>query len=335
MRPLAAYSRRLERKRRLLAARWRAQDLTCLRDNTRAAAPGAVLLFAVIRNEAPRLTWFLDYYRRLGVGHFLIVDNGSTDDAADLLKADDVSLWRTEASYRRARFGVHWLNALMRRHAKGRWCLIVDADEYLVYPHCDTRPLGALTDHLDRAGRVGFGCLLLDLYGRGPVAGTVCAPGEDPVAAAPWFDRANYHLRRDPRYRNLWIQGGPRMRAFFADDPGRAPALNKIPLIRWRPGVCLVSSTHALLPRRYNLTYGEGAAPRLSGALLHAKFLSTAVDKVAEELERAEHFAGGREYRRYAPLLAPGFSLWTPASARYGHWRDLTEARLMSAAGWL
>jgi hypothetical protein len=78
-----------------------------------------------------------------------------------------------------------------------------------------------------------------------------------------------------------------------------APALNKIPLVKWKKGTCFVSSTHALLPRAYNQTYDEGGGERLTGVLLHTKFLSVLSDKVEEEIERAEHFAGGREYRAY------------------------------------
>ena len=66
-----------------------------------------------------------------------------------------------------------------------------------------------LTEHLVTVGRVSMGTILLDLYGETPVAETICAAGEDPVSAAPWFDPANYFMRRNDRYRNLWIQAVP------------------------------------------------------------------------------------------------------------------------------
>ena len=84
-----------------------------------------------------RLPHFLDYYRRLGVDHFLFVDNGSDDGTAEYLAAQpDVSLWATNHSYRLARFGVDWLGWLQWRYGHGHWCLTVDADELLVYPDC-------------------------------------------------------------------------------------------------------------------------------------------------------------------------------------------------------
>ncbi len=336
MKPFAAYSRRYERKRRLIAAGLRAFDLKKRNVRTDAIKPSDILLFATLRNEAPRLPYFLEYYRALGVDHFMIIDNGSDDGSADLLaEADDVSLWTTDKSYRQANFGVHWMNALKHRYADGHWCVIVDPDEFLVYPHCDTRDLRMLAEHLDSIGRISMGTILLDLYGEGPVSETICATGEDPVAAAPWFDPANYFVRRNDRYRNLWIQGGPRLRAFFADRPMHAPALNKIPLVKWTVGTAYVSSTHALLPRRYNLTYDHEGGEKLTGALLHTKFLSTMSEKVAEEVRRAEHFAGGREYKAYSDQIGLGLNLWTPHSAKYEDWRQLVALGLMSRGGWM
>lgn len=336
MKPFAAYSRRYERKRRLFTAGMRAFDLKKRKVQTGAIRPNDILLFATLRNEAPRLPYFLEYYRALGVDHFLIVDNASDDGSADLLaEADDVSLWSTDKSYRQANFGVHWLNALMHRYADKHWCVVVDPDEFLIYPHCDTRDLRMLTEHLDSIGRISMGTILLDLYGETPVSETICATGEDPVAAAPWFDPANYFMRRNDRYRNLWIQGGPRLRAFFADRPMHAPALNKIPLVKWTTGTVYVSSTHALLPRRYNLTYDHEGGEKLTGALLHTKFLSTMSEKVAEEVRRAEHFAGGREYKAYSDQIDLGLNLWTRHSAEYEDWRQLVALGLMSRGGWM
>ena len=62
--------------------------------------PGEVLGCLVVRNEAPRLPWFLAENRRLGVSTFLVVDNGSTDGTLDLLRDQpDVHLWETSSSF--------------------------------------------------------------------------------------------------------------------------------------------------------------------------------------------------------------------------------------------
>jgi len=92
----------------------------------------------------------LQYYRALKVSHFLFVDNGSDDGTAEFLQSQpDVSLWRTDESYRLSRFGMDWLGWLQMRFGHGHWCLTVDADELLIYPQHDTRDLSALTQWLE------------------------------------------------------------------------------------------------------------------------------------------------------------------------------------------
>ena len=327
-------SLRLTRRWLQLRALRKSRELTAVRDRTDTMPPGPVL-FSTMRNEAVRLPHFLDYYRRLGVVHFVIVDNASTDGTADYLREQpDVSLWTTAASYKAARFGVDWLNALLARHGPSRWVLVADPDEFLVYPHCDTRPLPALTRWLENCGAESFGTLLLDLYGDGTVADTICRAGEDPVAAAPWFDAANYVVTRDGHYQNLWIQGGPRLRVFFADAPQAAPALNKIPLVRWRRGFVYKNGAHDLLPRRLNRTYARGGGSVTSGVLLHAKFMDVLTDKVAEEMDRRQHYADSAEYASYA-RQGGSVRLWTEYSERYRDWRQLCDLGLMARGGWL
>ena len=330
-----SYRMRWRRKRARLRATLRFRQLSGLNVQTRMIRPGGVLLFSVVRNEVVRLPWFLKYYRDLGVDHFLIVDNDSTDGTTDLLRAQpDVSLWHTTASYKAARYGVDWLNALQRRHGVGHWCLTVDPDELFVYPFCDTRPIAALTDWLDASGIRSFGAMMLDMYPKGRINATRYEPGQDPIEIASWFDPGNYSIKRNPALRNLWIQGGPRARVFFADRPNKAPALNKVPLVKWERGFAYVSSTHMILPRGLNLVYDEWGGEKASGVLLHAKFLNTMTEKAVEEAARGEHYAGAGEYRTYAETLTRNPDLWCKWSEKYINWRQLEILGLMSKGNW-
>lgn len=332
---LSRYRLRLERKRLLIRAFRKRRDLTPVQDRTARIAGDAVLLFSVMRNERVRLPFFLDYYRRLGVSHFLIVDNASDDGTRDYLSGQpDVSLWSTGHGYGASRFGTDWLNHLLRRHGHGHWCVTVDADEFLVYPFCDSRPFAALTDWLDASSVRSFSAMLLDMY---PKDGTSAAPyveGANPFDTAAWFDSGNYTIRPNPKYQNLWIQGGPRARTFFADAPQNAPALNKIPLVRWDRSYTYLSSTHMLLPRGLNLVYDRGGGEKASGCLLHAKFLDTFTARAEEETARGEHYAEGREYRGYLAADRAQADLWCKWSERYVNWRQLEILGLMSKGNW-
>ena len=326
---------RLRRKRWLIRAWRKRRELSSVTDRTAAIRGGDILLFSTFRNENVRLPWFLKYYRDLGVNHFLMVDNDSDDGGREYLaEQPDVSLWTTKGSYKRSRFGVDWLNHLQRRFGHGHWCLVVDPDELLVYPFCDTRPLRALTDWLDASSIKSFSAMLLDMYPKGPLDETPYERGTDPLQIATWFDSGNYTLSRNHRYGNLWIQGGPRMRAFFADEPWRAPALNKIPLVKWDRSYVYASSTHMLLPRGLNLVYDEWGGEKASGVLLHTKFLDTFGVKAAEELSRRQHYAGSHEYRAYAAGMRDRTDLWCKWSERYINWRQLEILGLMSKGNW-
>lgn len=282
-----------------------------------------------------RLPYFLSYYRDLGVSHFILVDNGSTDGGFEFLAGqDDVSVWRTEASYKRARFGMDWLNHLQSRYGHGHWCLTVDIDEFLVYPFCDTRPLRALTDWLDGSSIRAFGTMVLDMYPKGPLDDAIYVPGMNPLDIACWFDSGNYSMSRNPQYWNLWIQGGPRARTFFAGRPSQAPALNKVPLVKWNRRYAYVSSTHMLLPRGLNLVYDDNGGEKTSGVLLHMKYLDTFGAKAAEEVKRQEHYAESMEYQAYAALTGHDFQLWNKWSEKYINWRQLEILGLMSKGNW-
>ncbi len=330
-----SYGLRWRRKRLVFRAFRKRRQLTAVTDRMQGLPAQPILVFSTMRNERIRLPYFLDYYRKLGVDHFLIVDNASDDGTREYLaEQPDVSLWATDAGYKQSRFGMDWVMHLLRRHGAGKWCLTVDVDEFLVYPFCETRPLRALTDWLDSNGTRTFASMLLDMYPKGAIHAQPYREGQNPFEIAQYFDSGNYTIQRNWPYLNLWIQGGPRARLFFADQPRKAPAMNKIPLVKWHPSYAYVSSTHMLLPRGLNLTYEEAGGEKPSGCLLHAKFLDTFALKAEEELKRGQHYAESQEYRAYREGIAGEREMWCSWSEKYINWRQLEILGLMSKGNW-
>ena len=332
---LGAIGLRAQRRR----AHWRAfrkrRELAVVQDRTAGLKADAIIVLCTLRNEKIRLPFFLRYYRDLGVDHFLFVDNDSDDGSREFLAAqDDASVWTTKGSYKDARFGVDWLTHLQRRFCHGHWCLTVDVDEFFVYPYCETRPLRALTDWLDASAVRSFAAMMLDMYPKGSILTHPYQEGQNPFEIAQWFDSGNYTIHRNGAMGNLWIQGGPRARVFFADKPGMAPALNKVPLVKWHRSYAYVSSTHMLLPRGLNLVYDEWGGEKASGCLLHAKFLDTFAGKAAEEMARGQHYGASAEYRAYQENLVKQPDLWCKFSEKYINWRQLEILGLMSKGNW-
>ncbi len=330
-----SYRLRLQRKRWRVRAFRKRRELRAISDRTAQIRPDDILLFSTQRNEKIRLPYFLHYYREMGVNHFLMVDNDSDDGSLEyLMKQPDVSVWHTRRSYKRSRFGVDWLNWLQWQHGHGHWTLVVDPDEFLVYPFCDTRPLRALTDWLDASSIKSFSAMLLDMYPKGRIDAQPYREGQNPLEITSWFDSGNYMIQKNGKFGNLWVQGGPRARVFFRDMPEKAPALNKVPLVKWDRRYAYVSSTHMLLPRGLNLVYDEWGGEKASGVLLHTKFLDTFTAKAREELDRKQHYAASIEYRAYAENLARNPELWCKWSEKYINWRQLEILGLMSKGNW-
>lgn len=332
----AVWALRLRWKRRKIL--WRClrarQQLTAITDRTDKILRGDILVFATLRNEALRLPEFLDHYRKLGAGHFLIVDHDSTDGSAGMLRDQpDVSLWTARGSYHATRFGLDWIGWLLARHGHGHWCLTVDADELLIYPHWQDRDLHQLTRWLDDQRIPAMGALMLEIYPRGPI-GDPLAPGMGTLQHLEWFDPGPYRMQIQQPRRNRWVQGGARERVFFADRPARSPTLNKLPLVRWRRGYSYVNSTHSMLPRRLNDCYDGPGDPRLSGVLLHTKFLPDILPRSAEEKQRRQHFIRPQDFDDYYDALIANPVLWYKDAMRHEDWQQLVRLGLMGLGDW-
>jgi hypothetical protein len=311
----------------------RARELHPARVQADAIARSWCIAVACVRNEMPRLPAFLAHYRRLGVEHFLFVDNESTDGLAEYLAAQpDCSHWVARGSYKASNFGMDWCNWLLARHGVGKWCVTVDPDEFLVYPHSDERGLRSLARHLEGIGQPSLYAPMIDAYSDQPLSRAALTAETDPFDLCPWFDRYNLCQQHDRRLRNFWVQGGVRMRRFLPEAPARAPALNKVPFVKWRRGLRYVSSMHHLNDPALNCTVLD-RPDAVSGVLFHFKYVNLLTAKAAEEMQRGEHYAGSLEYRAYLDAGDP--VLHDPeVSLRYTGPAQLQALGFMQAGTW-
>lgn len=293
-------------------------------------ARSACSALMVVRNEALRLPFALDYHRALGVDRFFVVDNGSTDGSREwLLAQPDCHVFGAPDSFREANCGMDWINALVERLPQGSWCLFIDADELLVYPFSETLRLSRFCAFLDATGSEGVETLMLDMYSRGPVRQAHYIAGTSFLEVCPHFDRVYKRRRRlGSGHAPVEIVGGPRLRMFYPElrhvgrlgmiarrglrsvrrHPvgaslglarmgwGRAlpPELRKVALLKVRPGLRWLG----------NHTTTPFAPAPVSAALLHFKFFSDFHERALEEAERGQHWDGAAEYARYCAIVA-------------------------------
>ena len=327
-----AYKLRWKRRRllwRSFRSRW---QLKTVADRTKTIDSDGILLFATMRNERERLDHFLRHYRKLGVSHFLIVDNASDDGTREtLVQQTDVSLWATNASYKTSRFGLDWVTWLQIKFGHRHWCVTVDADELLDYAGSDDVRLHELGQKLDAKGQTAMGALMLDLYPDGKLGGQEKTTNDDPLDKLTHFDNGPYRARRQEPLGNLWVQGGARERVFFADNPERSPTLNKLPFVKWNRRYCYVNSTHSMLPPILNYFYDGPGDTRPCGVLLHTKFLPSIVSKSETERARGQHFTDPKKFTEYYDQIASQPNMYDEASERYEGTEKLTKFELISS----
>jgi hypothetical protein len=286
------------------------------------------------RDENTRIPYFLDYYRKLGIDHFLFVDNLSDPPMAEVLVGEpDVSIWRTEESYADARYGVDWMNALLSRYAVGHWTLTVDLDEFFVYPFMETRTYDDLISFLEDLEKPSMFATLVDMYPEESICSAHVPVGESPLDHAPFFDRAGYYQVHGG-YEDTYVRGGPRLRAFNASDMNAAPALNKTPLIKWSARYAYYLSTHVAYPVFLNHAHRYFHEP--TGALLHFKFISSFREKIDQAISLQNHYNGSQEYQKYFKHLEESekYTLHGAISTRYEGSHSLIETNLMTAGCW-
>ena len=121
-----------------------------------------IRLFTMARNEALRLPYFLSYYFKRGVDRIFLIDNDSTDDTVKIaLSYDNVHVFQTKESFQ---YYYFWMENLLQRYGKYHWCLGVDLDEFLIYPHADEISIQLLTEYLEQKKYSAIYGILLDMY---------------------------------------------------------------------------------------------------------------------------------------------------------------------------
>ncbi len=274
------------------------------------AKAAELVVISVMRNERALLDHFLTHYRQLGVGAFLIVDNGSDDGTLEHLVAEpDVSVFTTDTPYRQSAYGVMWQEALMAQFRLGRWSLLADADELAFWTLPDAA--GAVRADLPQLLRgadfrtcEAVRLLMFDLYPKGPLSGAR-------FALSPFLEAS--HVDHEP-FREDWQGLGPwsngktltsalRHRLMAeAGLPARANLFvaQKHALLRYHPFMQLSTGLHYIAGARVaarDLAFG------------HFKYHAGFHAKARREAARGQHFNNAEEYRSYLTLQAEGREL--------------------------
>ena len=292
-------------------------------------AKNELICCVTVRNERPRLTYFLEYYRRQGITKFLIADNDSTDDTqAYLLTQPDVYTWHTAYSYRAANCGAAWWELLLRRYAIGHWVVVVDADELLYYPECEDKTIPQLCLELDSQGKTALRAIQVDMYADRPIQETNYETGKNFLSSCSYFDRQFFQVKRpmSGAFNNMTNYcGGVRSRVFGGNFNNYI--LNKIPLFKYHIDDVLTSGQHWLQRPQEELSIQRGA-------LLHFKYFASFQERVRQETTRQEMARKGSTYQPYVDKLVENqaLTLYDPLhSIRYENSLQLIQLGIMQS----
>lgn len=157
-----------------------------------------IFLLCVIRDEYLLLEHFVDYYKSLGVTHFIFIDNLSEDAGPKYLESlKDINLWlyRTEDSYRDAAYGTTWINELLGKHCRGHYCFTIDVDELFLFDTTKYQTLQQLIDDMELDDANVIPVTLLDMYPKKTNASY--QRGQKFLSHSPYFDNLNKDFYRE------------------------------------------------------------------------------------------------------------------------------------------
>lgn len=256
-----------------------------------------VILVAVARNEKTLMPHFLAHYRRLGVRHFVLVDNLSDDGTREYLLAQpDVVLYSADTDYRDSHYGVAWQQAVLGAHALGRWVVLADIDEMLVYEDCEHRPITEWLAGLQAQGHDAALTLMVDMYPPGELAEADFTQAESLFEVAPYFDQQplqRWQLGAG-HYSNAVTYLSALRHRLIPDSAPNLYTSQKIAVFRYAPWVRLAQGLHYVS----NLKVAPQPA-----FFAHFKYHAGFRQKVLHEIARKQHFNGAEEYGKYLSMM--------------------------------
>lgn len=300
----------------------------------KSASSTELVLVAPYYGNERLLPSFLDHHRRQGVDEFVFLDLSAEGTLLARLAGDaDCAVWRSRGTPD-AGLAIFWLNYLRWRYGTSRWCLSIEPSELFVFPHCETRKIKDLIEFVETERRGHVYALVIEMYGEEPAASHDLSLEDHPLAALPFFDPYGYTTATPGRFRNVLVRGGVCRRALFSKSPRRAPAVNRVPLVKWQWYFVYLAGTRFILPRRLNLPHppyhSSPTACLLRFALLDDE-VSLALAAKAEARQILGDGGGlcypGLPDLRHLPLKED-------MSVRFTGSRNLLENELLSPGQW-
>jgi len=228
---------------------------------------------------------FLPYYRRLGVKHFIFIDNGSHDASFHYLEEQkDVTLYKAPYKFIGTK-KAGWKLQALARNGLNKWYLWLDSDEFLAYPDMEKYSLDKYIKILSQKNIINVGGFMLDMYPEY----NLFEESENPEK----FYEDYIYFDPDSKYykfANDSLNGGMRGRTL-----NLYLKLDKTPLI-FCTANNIPSGNHSTFPLRKNLRDNYGCV------LKHYKFLSGDKEKYQAIAKSDSGYSSTKSLKKYLNL---------------------------------
>lgn len=295
---------------------------------------GAVIAVVPYYGEEKTLSWFLTYYRKLGVNFFAFLDVSAEKNLSEhLAETADCAVWAPKGFMHPGRT-IHALNFLRHLYARDKWCLSVEPWDFLVFPKSETRHIRDLIDFVESEQRKHVYAIVVDAYGDGPVTQCDLAKDVSPFERMPYFDKFGYQTMDKQDLGVVPIFGGVQRRSLYGDEPQRAPALNRIPLLKLHWDCYYMASTRVMVPPRLNTAHTPWHSSTTACLLRYAMLSDEMAFHIAKQAE------SGQLYPDSVTTMYPGseamssVALKNQGSGTYRSSQDLLDCGLLNNGQW-
>ena len=275
----------------------------------------SIICIATMYNERDSLNYFIEYYVKMGVSHFIFIDNDSSDDSVDIINKHigntELKIIYTDESYADNDFGMVWVNNIMKEY-KDHWLLVIDLDEYVILK--DNQTLIDLRSEMINKNQNASQFCLIDFYPAENYMQSILPDGIDPFKHSTNYDNCNeenYYFTDVARDKSLVIKGGFRQRHFKGEKATNSSyCLHKKSFFKFdfHESHRLSVGMHWLFPHafkswkfrswnKYNkfISYNENV-----NILAHFKFVKRDFEKYLEKrIERNQDWNQSNEYKTY------------------------------------
>jgi len=239
------------------------------------------ILVCAVKNDLNRIKMQIEHHRKLGIIHFIYIDNVSTDGTFEWLnEQNDVTLYRVKAPYDSATRNGWWHRAV-ENEGYGKWYLFLDSDELFVYPGMENANIQKYIGFLEMKKINITTTPLIDMYSPNKIFESVSYENVKDVYC--FFD---IKYLQERQYTNWVTFGGPRLRIF-----SYTPQLTKHSLLKMEKNY--VVDSHKVYPFHKNTETG------VTAFLLHYKFLFEDIEKTLEAIKKENYYHGSKSYKTY------------------------------------